>query len=191
MSEEAQKRHVILKIAGFCGVASPVVSWTFIALSIIMMPEFDWIKNWLSDLGCVETTAVIFNSGLIISGVLGVAFAFGFYEIQKTKLGRLGVYVYMLGAISLCAIGVFLKTFGMVHFVASVAFFALTSISMVMVGVAEIAENKVYGVFTLVSGLVAGVAALTPWKALSETISGITMSVWTIISAGKLLRREN
>jgi len=65
-----------LKISGVSGVLAPLVAFTLISLAITSHPQFSWTGNALSDLGVVEgVTAVLFNSGLIIGGILAIIFA--------------------------------------------------------------------------------------------------------------------
>jgi len=69
---------VWLKISGACGILTPIVAFTCIFLAIASYPEFSWTGNALSDLGVQEgVTAVLFNSGLIFSGILALIFASG------------------------------------------------------------------------------------------------------------------
>jgi len=75
------KRVTIMRLAGFCGLTNPVIVFMLIALSISYSPWFSWTENALSDLGVHGIAAILFNSGLIIGGVLAITFAIGLRDI--------------------------------------------------------------------------------------------------------------
>jgi hypothetical membrane protein len=81
-----------LKISGISGIIAPLIAFTLILLAIAYSPNFSWAENALSDLGVQEgVTAVLFNNGLIITGVLGILFATGLFKfLQENLLGKIG-----------------------------------------------------------------------------------------------------
>ena len=106
-----------------------------ILLSITFAPNFSWTDSALSDLGVMPNpTAILFNSGLIISGILAMVFASGLFSILKGKsTGRAGTLLFLLDCLALTAIGVFPENTRPMHFYASVAFFALFPLSMLLI----------------------------------------------------------
>ena len=97
-----------LKISGVSGIVTPIVAFAFISLAIVYSPQFSWTENALSDLGVQEgVTAVLFNYGLIIVGILALVFASGLFVLQKTMLGKIGAFIFVLAALTLMAIDVF------------------------------------------------------------------------------------
>jgi len=186
---------VLLKIAGLCGVLGPVISLSFIALAIAYTPQFNWFTWALSDLG-VHQAALIFNSGLIVGGVLTTIFAVGLMQIlRKQVLGFLGTFALILSTISLCAIGVFPESAGRIHFYVSISFFALLAISLFLIGAALIRESSqrylgLFTLLTLLAGIVAVAAALAVLHegvAIPEIIAALAASVWSIVFGIKLL----
>jgi len=183
---------VPVKIAGLCGVIGSVISLLFIALAIAYSPWFNWFKNALSDLGVGEA-ALIFNSGLIVGGVLTTIFAVGLMQIlRKQVLGFLGAFTLILSSISLCAIGVFPESAGRIHFYVSISFFALLAISLLIIGVALVRESsqRYLGLFSILTVVVAAMAAwAVPHKgaAIPEIIASLAGSVWSIVFGIKLL----
>ncbi|MEE9152300.1 MAG: hypothetical protein V3U20_10790, partial [Thermoplasmata archaeon] len=75
-----QKSFVSLRTAGICGILSPLIAFTCIGLAILYSPWFSWTDNWLSDLGGFPgerpvwsahgLSSILFNTGLIIAGIL-------------------------------------------------------------------------------------------------------------------------
>jgi len=183
-----------LKVSGISGVIAPIIAFTSILVAIAYSPSFSWTENALSDLGVQEgVTAVLFNAGLIISGVLAIIFATGLFTLQKGNLlGRIGALVLVLDAFALTAIGVFPESVKPTHFYASVTFFVFFPISMLFLGAAFLRTSKTkLGFFTLIVAAVATVVWTVPFGkgvAIPETISGLSASTWAIVSGFKMLR---
>ena len=96
----------------YSGLLSPIVAYTLIFSAIISAKTFSWTSNALSDLGIPDPwnnymVPLLFNTGLIISGLLFSLFAIGFILSRKSLLGKVGGVFLFLDAISLMFIGVF------------------------------------------------------------------------------------
>jgi hypothetical membrane protein len=186
------KRAVLLKLAGLCGVIGPIISLLLIAIAIAYSPWFNWFKNALSDLGVGEA-ALIFNSGLIIGGVLTTMLAVGLIQIfKKQVLGFLGSFTLVLSSISLLAIGLFAESAGRIHFYVSVSFFVLLVISLFLIGAEFLLESsqRYLGVFSILASVVAGVAWAIPHEgvAVPEIIASLSGSAWSIVLGVKILQ---
>ena len=68
-----------LRIAGWFGIATPILSLTLVFVSVAMSPWFSWHANALSDMG-VSATPNPFNFGLIAGGLLYIVFAIGLWK---------------------------------------------------------------------------------------------------------------
>lgn len=191
MSQKQKGRFI--KIAGLCGVIGPVIALSSISLSILYAPWFSWIKNALSDLGVYGISAVIFNSGLIICGVLTAIFGIGVQEIlPKRILSSIGRITLTLDCIDLCAIGIFPETAGRIHFYVSVVFFVLLSISLILIGADALREQsrRKEGIYMILSGILTAVVWLFPWEgvAIPETVAALTISLWSMVLGFRLFR---
>jgi hypothetical membrane protein len=190
-----------LRISGICGFLVPIFAFAFIFSAVVSYSQFSWVDNALSDLGVVAgVTAVLFNSGLIISGVLCFVFATGlFVFLGERAVSRMGAFVLVLASLALVAIGVFPESVRGAHYFVSVAFFVLLSVSLLIIGGAFWLMGQVrMAVFTL---LVAVVAA-TPWVvlfsvryvsgvAVPEAVSAFAGSVWAVVLSGKMLKQAS
>jgi hypothetical membrane protein len=195
------KSALRLRVSGICGFLAPVFAFALIFSAIASYSQFSWVDNALSDLGVVEgVTAVLFNSGLLIGGVLCFIFATGLLVFLKERtVGRTGAFVFILASLALFAIGVFPEDIRPVHYFVSVAFFVLLPISMlIIVGAFWLMRQVRMAVFTL---LVAVVAA-APWVlyfsiryvsgvAVPEAVSAFAGSVWAVVLSGKMLRQAS
>jgi hypothetical membrane protein len=183
------------RVAGVSGILAPLVAFTCILLAIAYSPEFSWAENALSDLGVQHgITAVLFNSGLIISGLLSLVFALGLLLYPRGKiLGKIGAFILVLDALALTAIGVFPENVRPAHLYASVTFFVLFPISLLFIGVALLQiSQKSFGLFTFSAAIVAVLVWAIPHGggiAIPETIAALSVSTWSIVLGFRLLKR--
>jgi hypothetical membrane protein len=184
-----QKSIIRFRISGVCGILTPILAFMFISLSINSAPEFSWMENALSDLGVMlGVTSVLFNYGLIISGILGFIFATSLFRVLRFEINRGlgGALLFSLACLALIAIGVFPENVRYVHYFASVAFFVLLMGSLLRMGLAFwFMRKKPMAVFTLVLAVI----AVVPWLllflvryvsgvAIPELISAVAGGVW-------------
>lgn len=189
------------RIAGLCGVITPLVAFTCILLAIAYSPRFSWTENALSDLGVQEgLTAPLFNYGLIISGAMSLVFASGILALLRNKLvGKVGSFTFVLATLALIAIGIFPENTRPMHYFASVAFFALIPIAMLVLMWAFAQVGKVK---TALYTLLVAIAAAVPWViqfavryvgdvAIPETISALSASAWAIALGFMMLKKAS
>ena len=120
------------------------------------------MNNALSDLGVQPgITAPLFNSGLVVSGLLFTFFATGLFPLLgKSVIGKVGAAVFVLACVALVCIGVFNEHFSPTHYIVSVMLFVLLPISLlILTGAFWLTGHKGLSVFTLALAL----AAATPW----------------------------
>ena len=187
------------RIGAIAGIAAPVVGFTCILAAIASYPAFSWTNNALSDLGVVSgITALTFNFGLFFSGLLSFIFAVcGLWSfLSVSRVGKSGAAIFAAAAIALVCIGIFNEHFSPTHYLVSVAFFVLAPISMFVLTFAFwLKRQRGLAVFTV---LVAVAAALV-WVleltfryvsgvAVPEALSGVAISIWTIVLAKKMWR---
>jgi len=142
----SSKGLIPMRVAGLCGVMTPIIIFTCIGLAISYSPWFTWTGSFLSDLaGMVGDrpiwsargiASVLFNVGVIISGFMGCIFAIAVRRIRmlNTRLGRFGTRFLLLDMAALCAVGIFPETTGYPHTVVSLAFFFLIPVALIPIG---------------------------------------------------------
>jgi hypothetical membrane protein len=160
---------------------------------------FSWTGNALSDLGVHDESAVLFNSGLIVGGILTIIFAFGLMRsYQNQTIGRDGAFFLLLAGIFLASIGIFPETApNNIHYIVSVAFFAAFPMSLLIQSIALIQTHtsRKLGAFTLVMAI----TAIIPWAiwmplrpyegvAIPELVAGLAATIWSFVMSIKLLR---
>ncbi|MEM2878816.1 MAG: DUF998 domain-containing protein [Candidatus Hadarchaeales archaeon] len=185
------------KAGGVCGIAIPAVAFTAILTSIALSPWFSWNSNALSDLGNYSRSgaAVIFNTGILISGAMTVIFGLGVLrELSKSKLGKAGSLALTAAGAALACIGIFSEDAGAIHFYVSVAFFSLFPISLLILGPAMILRGSGgLGAFSISIAVLAALPWAFSWRgvAIPETISAAFASVWGLTIGTKMLKSRN
>jgi hypothetical membrane protein len=196
------KRLLQPDIAAAAGIVGPFYAFMSIMIAIIVSPWFTWTGNALSDLGNLSmyatspVSSLVFNSGLIVAGIITVFAVLGLIMNVKRHIGALiSAVVLLVGTIALICIGLFPENFPPWHFIFSVMLFATIAIAMLLFG----------GVFTYHKGtrrlgyfsLATGLIAASPWipymllnwnigAAIPEIISAITVYIWVIVMSTKL-----
>ncbi|MFQ6052686.1 MAG: DUF998 domain-containing protein [Candidatus Bathyarchaeia archaeon] len=173
----------VLRMAGFFGVAAPLLGFTMIFLAIRASPWFSWTGNALSDLGVEGFGAVIFNSGLLMTGALMMMFSLGLYELTRSsRVGRLGFGLFLAGSFLLCGIGSFPETAGRIHRYVSVAFFVSLPLALFALGTFLARRRmKRSGLLSFAAASSAAGVWLIPWSAVAipEALSALAVGVWS------------
>lgn len=179
----------MLRIAGLCGIVIPLVAFSCIFLAVSLSPWFSWSANALSDLG-VREAAWIFNSGLIVAGILSMIFAAGLCAtLREQVIGRAGAMLLLISSFALFGIGVFSEAAGTIHLYFSVAFFMLFPLSLFLLGGgAIVAGSWKLGFFTIAAGVVAAIPWAFRWDgvAIPELISALAASSWSMVRGVRL-----
>ncbi len=122
---------------GILALVGPVIAISGISFAILLSPWFTWDDNALSDLGKYATAipaAVVFNAGLISSGVIMLGFTVWFFQKFRDFPTKIGLIPLAVALVFLILIGILSEDFGDIHFVVSVGFFASFPMSMWVIG---------------------------------------------------------
>ncbi len=196
MTKSSSERATLLRIAGLCGIMSPIISFTLLALSIHYAPWFNWRGYFLSDLGMQgDRAAMLFKGGLITGGILSAAFAIGLMRsslLPSSPLGRLGALALILASCAVAAIGILPKTMNNPHTFAAGTFFTLAPFSLLLIGAAMTASSeKALGLLTFIMGVLTFAIALVPWpwvgSAISQALLVAPLSAWSVVLGTRLL----
>jgi len=196
----SKKQIILIKISMLCGILGPVIGFIFITCSIFYSDWFNWTNNWLSDLGGIPgnssiwtsrgITSIIFNSGLIISGLIGLFFAnlLRKLKILNNRQGKIGSFLFMFNMLTLSFIGIFPETTGYLHTIVSIIFFFLIALSLLILGnVIRKSSWKKFGELIIILSIIsfcsfAFFVIPRPWgnNAIIELIPIISLSIFSI-----------
>lgn len=125
------------------GLFGPFIALVCIIVAILLSPGFDWYVNALSDLGHYTRTdlgpyklvgAIVFNSGLIVTGLLMLYYALWFVRRTTDTATKIGFLPLVISLFFLVSIGIFSENFGELHYWVSVGFFLTFPFSMWLIG---------------------------------------------------------
>jgi hypothetical membrane protein len=186
---------LLTRIAGVCGITSQLVGLVVVLIAIYSSSWFSWTENDVSVLGVEGSATTLFNSGLILIGVLSLIFAIGLWRsFLSSRLGRLGASSLILGSLAISATGVFPRTIDLPHDLSSIAFFVFIALALLLIGSAAITAAQIrWGVPSLTAGALIIIFQLVPWPwsggAISQSLSCLPWSLWTIAFGVRLLVR--
>jgi hypothetical membrane protein len=196
------KRLLQPDVAAVAGMVGPFYAFMSIMIAIIVSPWFTWTGNALSDLGNLSryptspVSSLVFNSGLILAGIITIFSVLGLIMNVKKHIGALvSAVVLLVGTIALICIGLFPENFPPWHFTFSVILFASIALAMLLFGGVFVyyKQTRRLGYFSFATGL----TAMSPWipylffnwsigAAIPEIISSITVYVWVLVMCTKL-----
>lgn len=188
------------RIIGYIGLSIIIVSYACIFIAILNAPWFSWTSNALSDLGVHEGSALIFNGGLIASGILLTIFAFLIFRFWINIVEKIGGVLIFLSGIALIGIGVFTEEIGDVHMFFAIMFFVLISFSLMVLGFGFILNkrDKKLGYGGIICGLFNIFIWAFPWGsigivgvAIPEFLSSLSGVLWIAMFSHKVIRLNN
>lgn len=108
----------------FIGIAQFIL---FMNIASYLYPGYSVSENYISDLG-VGPSALIFNSSIIILGLLGVIGSYLLYKSGVDKIFTTFVFLASLGA---AGVGVFPENMGILHTISSLITFLFAGLGAV------------------------------------------------------------
>lgn len=82
-----KRKSIAPQLLALIGVLSPILCITVFTLAGFLRPGYSPIRQAISDLG-VGPNAWILNTDLIISGLLSITFAIGFYQLMRPVISK-------------------------------------------------------------------------------------------------------
>lgn len=185
-----KEKNKITRIAGFCGILVPIVVLLFIGISMSYSPWFKFTDHAFSDLGVEGISAIFFNSGMVIGGILILIFSLGLIKILSYKKGA---YILTVSALALIGIGIFPETNYSLHFIVSATFFISLAISFLIIGLTIKRDRyeRTMGILATIFAITAfsSIIFLIPWQgiAIPEALSSLPSFIWCMIYGVKMI----
>lgn len=187
----------IMRLSGFCGVIAPIIAFVGITIAILNYPGFSWTQNALSDLGVASTiSAPAFNYTLILTCLPAFVFAYCLFSLLRgSAIGKAGFFIFVLAIVALLCIGIFTENMEPMHYYASILFFVLFTLSMLIIS-AEFVLSKRGRLAALTFPL--AIASAIVWAiqfsigfgssvAIPEAIAAAAFSIFTLYFGYKSL----
>jgi hypothetical membrane protein len=196
-------RPRLLAAAGLLLVLSGVVSLMGTITAEALYPGYNTAANAISDLGATEPpgsvilqpSATIFNTTMIVAGLLGIAAAF----CLESGLRRLAVAIFTgLTGLGMLGVGVFPGNYGNIHAIFALVIFIAGGVAAI---VSHSAQTPPLSVVSIILGVIS-LATLVIYLILGDNgpmaglgIGGIERWIaypilaWTVTFGGYLLGR--
>lgn len=186
------------RLSLLAGLTSAVLTNVAILAAVAASPAFRWSENALSNLGQPGTTSattltvVLFGGGLIVGGLLGVAFTVALWSMARNLVQRASVPVFGLAMVSMAGVGVFPQSQPL-HAPAAISLYVLSMVAMTLHGSGAIASGaRRLGGATL--GLVVVHVSVWWWwstggpilragLAVPELAGALVITVWVLLVA--------
>jgi hypothetical membrane protein len=208
-----------IKFTGLVGIIGPIFGFFAIFISTLLcgagcgnpVPapfddfngwasdgSFSWRSNALSDMG-ISKVAYIYNSSIIILGILTLIFYVGFiWAYAKSKLFYIGGALLICASVSVSLLGVFTEAYATPHLILAMVNFGLGPLGVLLVGLAFIRMNfKTKGYLSLLIGIIDLLVFLIPWNvwrsvglgfAVPQVVVSLVTSVWIVWMSVGLIR---
>lgn len=126
-----QKWILAGKISAFL---APLVFLVLATIAIVNFSGYNPTVNFLSDLGVHQGSALFFNSGLILAGLIAVVLAFSLYKIFDIKYCKIGAFFLAIGNASLMLVGIFTENMTPWHGIFAALFFICIALTLISFG---------------------------------------------------------
>ncbi len=199
MGHQSNRSLKLIRLSGISGIISSTLPLIMILASTVLEKSFSWNKNALSDIG-VSQLAWLFNSALVVGGLLNLLFAIGLWSyIGKTIGLKIGVLLIIISSISLALVGVFTENYSSIHVLVALGYLLLTPLGLICIGWGE--KSHQIGKVSLGLGIIAllaifglpiitFVANLQIGFAVPEFLESLVLSIWTFWVSLKLTRHK-
>jgi hypothetical membrane protein len=187
------------------GVIAVIVTIGSTLLATVVSPAFVWRENALSNLGVTGTnvgtivTAVLFNGGLIVGGLLGLVFCLGLARRAADRIDQLVVILLGVTLVLMALIGVFPQNTSPHAGVASLFFFMIT-VTLLAEGFGAVRDGaNRWGAISLVAGAV-NLGVWIAWGtagpvmrdglAIPEIAGAVVFGGWVAVRAFRAARQS-
>lgn len=197
MGQKNNGQQALIRFARISGIIGSILPLILIFTATILEKTFSWNRNALSDIG-VSQTAWLFNSTLIVSGLLNLLFSLGLRSyLGKNRRLKIGTSLVITGNVCLALVGVLTEDYIIPHSIVALGFLLLTPIGIIYIGSTE--KGNQFGKVSLILGIIALLALvvlpliayilnLQIGIAVPEFSESLMLSIWTFLVSLRLLR---
>jgi len=181
------------------GVVAVLVAAVGIAGAALASPAFTVTGNALSDLGqpgnpvATPLTTLLFDGGLVLSGVVGLPFAAVLWRESEHRLGRIAAVPFAVALLGMAGVGLFPAgrplhvPAALTLYLASMVAMAADGVGTALAGLRRRAAVTLSLVAVHVGGWWAWAASgpvLRPGLAIPELLGAGVFAAWVLLTAG-------
>lgn len=178
----------LIRLATLTGAIGPIIALILLVTDVVISTWFSWFRNALSDLG-VHQYGYLFNSALIIEGVLNIIFIYVLHRYFNLK-SYISV-ILLIAGISLAMVGIFNEHFGIIHLVFALIYFILFPSGIILFSITGVEKRKyestmgitlsIIGFAFIIVGILEVFKAVSTPLALGfyEFVEAIALIIWS------------
>jgi hypothetical membrane protein len=163
------------------GLISPLLFIIAAGSAILMYPGYNPAYNYLSELGTNPHTCLLFNSGVLLSGLFGILFAGFLMGSMPAGFARSGAFLLGAGLLFFSMIAFFTLDSPLLHIFFAGMFFALMILSFILTGLGLVGADKRLARFSSIMGAIVLALPLSGFNPLAEHIAVGAMLLWSIV----------
>lgn len=171
---ELSKESVLLGLAVFL---------LTLIFSILLYNGYDFFGQYLSELG-IGITAIVFNSGVIISGFLFLPLAFVIFKKNKI-LFKFSSGAIVISLVSFICVGVFPINHSL-HFYAAAIFFIFAALGILFSAIGCLfSKNKKDAYVSFAVFLIIFLFLITSQSVIMQKVSVLFILIWAFLQVWK------
>ena len=179
------------KCAALGAILGIIIFIAFTLIAIVLYPNYNQETQYLSALGAKEPSAMLFNFGLMVGGLLSIPFFLYLKKfLGKTKTAITGTILLLASSISLMGIG-FFPSGEELHTPIALLFFLLILIGVFLVSKTIFSSRNFpkklayLGFGFVVIELISGLLAFRP---IHQKITVLAYCIWVTVIAIQVIK---
>ncbi|MCI0503920.1 DUF998 domain-containing protein [Candidatus Micrarchaeota archaeon] len=162
------------------GLLSPLIFIILTAAGIANYPGYGPSANYLSDLGVGPRSAVLFNSGIMLSAILGILFSIYLWKRFPPGPAKSGAFMMAAALVFFALLSVFTEWNLSVHLFFAGMFFSLALASLMLVGAGLRQWDGRLAAFSLLIAALILPLPLSAFSPLSEHLAAAALLAWSL-----------
>lgn len=182
---EGVEGNIWLRMAPYAAISLSLFFAAMWILAVLVKGDWKLGEDTLSELGGSGPSEWIFNSAVIVSGILGILFAAGLnVRLRELEAGKIGCAAYALASMCLISVGLFPIDAGMAHGVASVMFFTTAELAVMLLLrpiFRLVGANGVPFIITVAALVISFATLILAPLPLAEAVAVSALLAWLIV----------
>jgi hypothetical membrane protein len=171
---------IIDKYGRHCGLLSPLVFSAATAFAMMDFRGYDVFTNYVSDLGVNPHTMPIFNAGILVSGVLGIAFSLFLWKNLAPGAAKSGAFLMGGALVFFSLLAIFTEQALPIHLFLAGAFFLLALIGMILVAAGLKEEHGRMAGFSLITAAIMVSLPFSGFAPIAEHAAAAALILWSV-----------
>jgi hypothetical membrane protein len=162
------------------GLVSPLAFLVLTLAAIANFRGYDPAANYLSDLGVNPHSAILFNAGVLLSGIIGIVFSLYLWKRMPAGPAKSGAFLMGAALMFFTLLSVFTEAIFAVHFFFAMMFFCLALAAFILIGAVLRFDDGRIGGFSLLMGALIVPLPFSGFHPLAEHVAVVAILAWSL-----------